>query len=408
MTTLTDIISLCAIIFAIRYFPDLKNVTTDIICVDADTPEVVATLLDLRKGDLSIIGGGGLLDHSDRWNFALKHYCQITTCTFMTFEVLIVELLLPRLAWSYSVICVGEALGILWAPGRNRHHSHRERPFLHTAEQILQAAAVGRTRDYHLLDEPAPLLDPSCMLSGLQWHDSPKCAKTRGVGFYLHAKLAVLKKEEVERMLHGVDPQDVLFNNELDINEVLEFLCRHEVVVTSSYHGVLWATYMNIPVYTVFDFSEKFANLPFTVRQYPYSEVEEGNRPALSTALYVDGLFLKEQCIQQNEEFYETFVHPFVTVLHSLASPPPPLADIIVRKDNDSDSRRWDSKCELLPLSDFNLRDIVSTVAADCSPLNRNHVYDRLNMPKFETNLYVKFDSRYNETIKVENYMLRC
>jgi hypothetical protein len=62
----------------------LENVTTASICVDATTPEVLAASADLGKDDITVIGGGGLLDHSDRWNFAMKYYCQITTCRFTT------------------------------------------------------------------------------------------------------------------------------------------------------------------------------------------------------------------------------------------------------------------------------------------------------------------------------------
>jgi hypothetical protein len=276
-------------------------------------------------------------------------------------------------AMSCAAVCHA---GILWSPGRNRHHSHAQLSFTHTTEQILAEAAAGSTRDFHHRHESSPLLDPSCLLPGLL----SSCHKSRGVGFYLHAKLSQLKQGEVERLLQGVDAQDVLFNNEMDIDTVLQFLCRHEVIVTSSYHGVLWATYMNIPVYSVFDFSEKFANLPFALRNYPY--YVEGNRSALSTALFVNGSFLREQCIQANVAFYSTYIEPFVSVLKTLAHSAPPL------QVASSSSSGW------LRMADFDLRAVAVTVGVECAPLHRNHVYDKLASPQYEANLHVQLDAR--------------
>ena len=425
---------------AVSYFPDLANVITKSICVDANTPEVIAACADLSKEDITIIGGGGLLDHSDRWNFALKYYCQITTCKTCVLWSLVtccvfsnVAVIPPlrhiavnnitfsmRIPWCYlclctitcyvycHVYCYMSCLGVLWSPGRNRHHTHLHKAFTHTTEQILTLAAAGRTRDFSHPDEPAPLLDPSCLLPGMQISSSPSpssssssCEKTRGVGFYLHAKLAQLKRTEMEQLLVGVDPQDVLFNNELNITTVLQFLCTHEVIVTSSYHGVLWATYMNIPVYTVFDFSEKFANLPFAVRKYPISD-ENNKNISLSRTLYVNGELVKDQCIENNRAFYSMYIEPFVTVLKTLAFTPQPL--VITRRSSSISARQGaresesESESEWLRITDFNLRDVVSTVRAECAPLNRNHVYDKLNVPKYEANLFLELDARYHTT----------
>ena len=263
-------------------------------------------------------------------------------------------------------------IGILWAPGRNRHHSHTGRSFTHTLEEILGSVAVGRTRDFNHKDEVAPLLDPSCMIPELQ----RSCVKTRGVGYYLHAKLSQLRSEEVEFMLRNVSPEDVLFNNELNISIVMDFLCRHEVIVTSSYHGVLWSTYMNIPVYTVFDFSEKFTHLPFTPRAYLTEELQQ----PLSTVPYVDGITVMGDCIQANTLFYTTYIEPFVKTLKKLSFPQAHTSRINTAYNN--------------RISNFNLRKVISLVSAECTPLNRNHIYDRLSSPLFEVNLKIEIELR--------------
>ena len=303
-------------------------------------------------------------------------------------------------------VCV---VGILWAPGRNRHHSHKHHSFTHSLDQVLQAAAIARTRDYSLTDEPHPLLDPSCMLPGLHTHSHTHTDKKRRVGYYLHAKLAILRSEEVRELLTGVNPQDILYNSEDDITTVLDFLRTSEVVITSSYHGVLWATYLNIPVYTVFDFSEKFTNLPFTVRQYDADSFTHSHTHSLTTP-YVNGIALKEKCIRENQEFYNTFVEPFVSVLHSLAqSPTPTLTHTYTRSSDDKTCEvgddhecttttttptRVENDMVAVSLTHFKLSDVVSTVAADCSPLYRNHVYSKVDTPTYESNIYVEFDTR--------------
>ena len=207
----------------------------------------------------------------------------------------------------------------------------------------------------------------------------------RGVGYYLHAKLAQLKKAEVAALLRGVDAQDVLFNDETDVLAVLRFLRMHEVIVTSSYHGVLWATYMNIPVYSVFDFSEKFANLPFSLQKYPLSD-ENKPKPALSRELLVDGTLLREQCIHANLAFYATYVEPFVSVLQTLAHAAP----LLPGTESSSGGGGW------LGMADFDLREVAATSRADCSPLHRNHVYLQQTSPQYEANLYVQLDARYS------------
>jgi hypothetical protein len=228
------------------------------------------------------------------------------------------------------------------------------------------------------------------MLPGLRLHRGQQhCeeSRRRGVGFYLHAKLSRLQHEQVQQLLAGVAPEDVLFNDETDISAVLRFLCRHEVIVTSSYHGVLWATYMDIPVYSVFDFSEKFAHLPFSLKKYLMSD--GGGRPVLSRDPYVNGSLLREQCVRANEEFYAAYVEPFVAVLKTHAVAPP----LIVARDTArAAAGGW------MQLSDFDLRQVATTVRADCSPLNRNHVYDQLAAPQYETNLHVELDTRLGHT----------
>jgi hypothetical protein len=58
---------------------------------------------------------------------------------------------------------------------------------------------------------------------------------------------------------------DVMNNSEMDIGRILRFLGRSEAVVTSTYHGMYWATLMGKRVVLAGAFSSKF----FTARYPP-------------------------------------------------------------------------------------------------------------------------------------------
>merc|ERR1719247_229508 len=92
--------------------------------------------------------------------------------------------------------------------------------------------------------------------------DCAGAAKTREVGFYLHLR------DRNSPLLRSVPAEDVLFNNDTSVERTVAFLCASKRVVTSSYHGVLWATYVNARVHLAYGVSEKFENLPFRLERY--------------------------------------------------------------------------------------------------------------------------------------------
>lgn len=185
---------------------------------------------------------------------------------------------------------------------------------------------------------------------------------------------------------------------------------------------MLWATYLNIPVYTVFDFSEKFSHFPFPLRKYsqPESEGGEGKENGvlgspvvLPRDLLVNGTLLKHQCMTDNLEFYSTYLEPFVRVLRNLAFSTPLTGHAVVPRiadcSGDSGDTFYDGHTQYsvhgscinrgaggsLRLGDFNMRSVVAATHADCSPLRRNHIYDRPATPMFEANLFVELDARW-------------
>lgn len=59
-----------------------------------------------------------------------------------------------------------------------------------------------------------------------------------------------------------------MFNSEPDVSKVLGFIARFDVVVTSSYHGALWATYLGKRVLLFRKLTAKF-----DLMRYPHPEI---------------------------------------------------------------------------------------------------------------------------------------
>ena len=128
------------------------------------------------------------------------------------------------------------------------------------------------------------MLDASCLHPLLDM----QCAPVRPVGYYAH------------RMFQGnvrQESRDVLYNDEIDPTKVFQFLCSSEQIVTSSYHGTLWAVYFGKAVAVTDAFSEKFEMLPFVVSRDPANPTR-----------IVDGAQIRDKCRAENMQFYETYV----------------------------------------------------------------------------------------------------
>jgi exopolysaccharide biosynthesis predicted pyruvyltransferase EpsI len=50
------------------------------------------------------------------------------------------------------------------------------------------------------------------------------------------------------------------------IDETMKFLSSGQVVLTSAYHGMVWATLAGVPVVVTREFSSKFASWPYQTR----------------------------------------------------------------------------------------------------------------------------------------------
>lgn len=142
---------------------------------------------------------------------------------------------------------------IAWAVGTTKRYSRGKPPPFD-----YRSFDLASTRDW----PPPPGVDwvpcPSCM-SPL-FDDPP--APTAQTVEYGHARLS---------------PMSSLNNNCMDFERVIRHLCSGEEVVTSSYHGMVWATWLGRKVRVV-PFGAKFHGWPYAWGSLHPNSLEEARQ----------------------------------------------------------------------------------------------------------------------------------
>lgn len=241
-----------------------------------------------------IIGGGGLLHAHEQWSAQILRYCQVA----------------------------GRC--IVWSPGRNLHHA-RAAPM--TPDNVLlQTAAAATVRDKLFANNARPLhvvtmLDASCLHPGLDGCSAPRDDRLAGlhpVAAYMHASQ---KSTGLGSQLKGLP--HLQNSHRGNACPIFDFMCKALVLVSSSYHGALWGTYLGrrvlLPPQT---FSEKFELMPFGPLPR-FTTLESARLIAANGSLpNPDGLAVRDECRRQNKAFYKKHVEPFVRdVLQCSARP---------------------------------------------------------------------------------------
>ena len=152
------------------------------------------------------------------------------------------------------------------------------------SQDIIAKAQTVRLRAANKRSNVSFMLDPSCLHVAFD----QTCQRERNIGYYSH------------RRYRGASVSSFLTVNETNAERVLSFLCSSKTVVTPSYHGALWAAYMNNSIATS---AETVKILPFPASEWPISA-----RP-------VPGAAAKLQCRKENQEFYSEVVQPVIEFL---------------------------------------------------------------------------------------------
>ena len=167
----------------------------------------------VAKNDVVIVGGGGLLDNSDLWNYNINRLAQKCRYCF------------------------------LFAPGFNRHYGHRVSVMLKTG-----AFRQWAVRDYH---HPA----------GGRYVPCASCLRPEfSMTYPVVRKYGVVKHFQFDMSREFSLPQ---ITNDRPLHELLAFIGSSEIVVSNTYHAVYWATLMKKKVILDAPFSEKFKYLKY-------------------------------------------------------------------------------------------------------------------------------------------------
>lgn len=236
----------------ILYFEKLRNNIFDVVDIGANAQDVISKY-DMKSEDVVIIGGGGLLWNNELWDRNIEIYCKRCRC-------------------------------ILWGIGVNKRYDSREHKNMPTLKYLKKISVGAAFRD----DTDGGQLDASCLHNGLTCQ-----GKGRGVGMYMHT-----------RHYDGHKRNDTLFNSEKSICTVIHHICRFQFVISSSYHGIIWATMLNRSVAMVNKFSTKFDHLPF--------KVPSSNKITNVTYSDLNGTRIRDECRGRNQLFYKQYVEPFV------------------------------------------------------------------------------------------------
>lgn len=117
----------------------------------------------------------------------------------------------------------------------------------------LDSFKVGGYRDWGLPTQTSPWVpDPSCMAPIFNAHCP---APSKRVCYFVHASEGYHKTDFMNTF--GLTEAEVFLNNGAGHDDPLsyenfvalrDYFCSCESVVTSSFHGVVWATYLQVPL----------------------------------------------------------------------------------------------------------------------------------------------------------------
>ena len=162
----------------------------------------------IAKNDVVIVGGGGLLNNSDLWNYNINRLAKKSRYCF------------------------------LFGVGFNAHTDSKI-----TIPLKLKNFREWAIRDYQHPSQGRYVPCASCLMSGLD----KKYEIRRKYGVVQHFQHNLSRKFDFP-----------LIMNNAPLMDILEFIGSSEVIITNTYHAVYWATLMQKKVILDAPFSEKF------------------------------------------------------------------------------------------------------------------------------------------------------
>lgn len=180
-------------------------------------------------------------------------------------------------------------LSILWGAGHNfnKKHINKTNPEIYYPDWLTKMSLVG-IRDWIDGHYDSYLPCASCMHPAFDKNYSTK----HDIVYFVHEK-----KTKFTPQIDDI----CMANNNVNINEVVEFLGSARTVVTDSYHGAYWSQLLGKDVRVV-PWSTKFLHM-----KYPPAQIDSIKNWQKSESTQIPENFLQE-CRELNQKFYRRFL----------------------------------------------------------------------------------------------------
>lgn len=232
----------CPLLYYYEYFKQYNIKRHDVRYIEFDS---------IAKGDVVIIGGGGLFNYAEFTNRAIN-----------------------RLLDTGATV-------IAWAPGFNTHDGYANS--FHTEINFERFALIA-VRDYENKYRLDYLPDVTCMLNGLR--NSYTIRRKIGIAMHKDHPIMGLNYESIQ--------------NTNDIEEILQFIGESEIIISNSYHLIYWALLMGKKTICANPFSSRFSNYKYKP-EYFYSELDNLQDSINNAQQYS----ILNECIESNNKFFE-------------------------------------------------------------------------------------------------------
>jgi len=238
-----------------HYFDSLKNSQLDIFDYKRTQKEITTNFIEKVTNNSLIIGGGGLLN---RHGFHLQMK------------------LFQKLSENGKKI-------VLWGVGHNEKSPKTYGKVTNYNIDISKFGLAG-TRDFNMPGDYVPCV--SCMHSVF----NEKYVETDEIGVVFHKD--TIGKKITEQFKHLP-----CTSNTTDLESLIQFIGKHETIITNSYHAMYWSMLLNKKV-VVIPNSSKFYGFKYK----PIFTSFENSLKDAKNAERQTGIL--EECRQLNIDFY--------------------------------------------------------------------------------------------------------
>lgn len=232
----------CPLQFYFEYFRQYRIMCHDVRCVDYNK---------IDSDDVVIIGGGGLFNYSEQLN---RNINRVLNCG---------------------------AKVVAWAVGFNEHVEYGA---TYCTRIHFEQFAELAVRDFQNKENITYMPDVTCKLPELKKNYSIR----RKYGIAQHKDYPIV----------GFDFEKI--TNNAPVKEILRFIGETEIVLSNSYHMLLWAMYMGKKTVCIDPFSSRF----FSYKDKPsyYNSISDKFDECVQQAQVYHDL---DEAIRQNDIFFE-------------------------------------------------------------------------------------------------------